>query len=845
MHSLRKKYSVDDSIHSWALFDRTFPSTSNSSPTMPRRVFDVGLDVDRIKKGMKLHADSKRTRNNRSNSTSNARPTSSLGSKEPAVNPELRRKTSSPPLRPEHPENTRSSSPSPQPATLPSLSSPTPGDSPPSSPPETPTMPSRHHSFDNQGKLPNTSAANPTGALPTPPDSSHDHDYDLKPPPPNHPPSNSLDTHTARLFSEAHLQTILSDSAFSVRFTTFLKRYQPHIIPVLNQYLEIQKAIKAIDFANAVAAESLKTSSESAKDEKPYIAATLDSVFDSRLQEIVGTLVQEALPAYVTHSFTKTVTETMVREITGTTIPAARDLVGGLAEVFCLSDPSLPDNPIVYASEEFYATTQYHRDFVIGRNCRFLQGSDTSSHAIGRIRQAVKDGKESYETVLNYKRDGTPFVNLVMVAPLYDDRGVVRYYIGAQVDISGLVEEGRGLESLERSLKESRNRDLEMSPKDRKDRALDGLRDLLTGNEKGMAHGVGQNDDRRANEYASRNRGRRDQKQRRRVIGNEDDDGESERERTNWVSKSLGPSGKLPGVYQNYLLLRPSPSLKITFLSAALRIPGLLQSAFLSHIGGSPRIRQGLLSAFENGEGISAKVTWLPKHQENGENGGKGSDEGGKTRYISCTPLLGSDDKVGVWMVVMVENESITGSLSSRNSRAERYKEVPPTPSEYEREDTYPAGKEQEGRTDMNRTTAVNGDRYSGDTYKSANQTYVPDNGRSQQREDLNRTLSSHTNTTTSKGPDPTYAEFLRNTQSPPPPSSRFSYPSSPPLPAHSPPPPTQMQERPPPRRGGGSKRFHRDLSVRKQETPSSWARGVEEEAGGGMLDGIGGAGRR
>ena len=43
-----------------------------------------------------------------------------------------------------------------------------------------------------------------------------------------------------------------------------------------------------------------------------------------------------------------------------------------------------------------------------------------------------------------------------------------------------------------------------------------------------------------------------------------------------------------------------------------------------------------------------------------------------KTRYISCTPLLGSDDQVGVWMVVMVENETVTGSLASRTAALNR-----------------------------------------------------------------------------------------------------------------------------------------------------------------------------
>lgn len=62
-------------------------------------------------------------------------------------------------------------------------------------------------------------------------------------------------------------------------------------------------------------------------------------------------------------------------------------------------------------------------------------------------------------------------------------------------------------------------------------------------------------------------------------------------------------------------------------------------------------------------------------------------DQGARTRYISCTPLLGSDDQVGVWMVVMVENELVTGSLASRQAALNRYNnEIPPTPSEYQRE---------------------------------------------------------------------------------------------------------------------------------------------------------------
>ncbi|KAI7042315.1 hypothetical protein KC352_g46504, partial [Hortaea werneckii] len=106
-----------------------------------------------------------------------------------------------------------------------------------------------------------------------------------------------------------------------------------------------------------------------------------------------------------------------------------RELIPSLAEVYCVTDPSLPDNPIVYASEEFYNTTQYGREYVIGRNCRFLQGPKSSNSTVRRLIDALTAGQEICETILNYRRDGSPFVNLLMLAPLYDNKGQVRYFL--------------------------------------------------------------------------------------------------------------------------------------------------------------------------------------------------------------------------------------------------------------------------------------------------------------------------------------------------------------------------------------------------------------------------------
>ncbi|KAL9604551.1 MAG: hypothetical protein Q9219_000516 [cf. Caloplaca sp. 3 TL-2023] len=676
---------------------------------MSRRVFDVGLDVGRIKNGLKLHSSDRRERNrrHRSVSTSDARPqTPTKDSKQLALTPQLKGKRSAASLHQPDQADRDYSLPT-EPVASPSSPPPAANDLP--QPPE--------HTLVTNGTQDLAAPVEPLH-----PPSDDEHNFDLKPPPPKKR-TRFLETYSEQIFSEAHLRTILRDSGFFLRFTAFLNRYKPHIAPVLIQYLETQKAINAIEYANALA-ETLKPIPGEPSTEMLCAAATVDSRFELRSRRAMETLVYEALPAYITQCFTKVVTEWMVREITGTTVPAMRELVGGLAEVFCLSDPSIRDNPIVYASEEFYRTTQYGRDYVIGRNCRFLQGPKTDRNTVARIREAIKTGQESFETILNYRRDGSPFMNLLMTAPLYDNKGAVKYFLGAQIDVSGLVEEGRGLDSFETCLAENRrNRESGHSlAKQKYMKALSAFGHFLSPEESTVFHGQGDTREGSINgiEYSGLRSirgapGRRDLDSRppRRVLGNEEDD-ELEKEKNAWAFNSLGPSGKLPGVYQNYLLLRPHPSLRIIFVSPALRIPGLLQSPFLSRIGGSAHVRSGLSEAFANGEDITAKVTWLPQgnpdddtssslasrpgSRTDSRSNNEGSNGGQRTRYISCTPLVGSDDKVGVWMVVMVENETVTGSLPSRNHAIARFgsyansptHQILPTPSEYDHEPREP-----------------------------------------------------------------------------------------------------------------------------------------------------------
>ena len=260
----------------------------------------------------------------------------------------------------------------------------------------------------------------------------------------------TLEDRSQSLFSREHLQIIFENPSWLRRFTAFLSTVRPQSIPMLIYYLDALKALKAIKYANAVA---------EALDPLPghdFTGVRTPTVENAALEEKAAKafeeLTNEDLPAYIVHVYVQIVTMSITKRITGTLAPHLRAASEGLAEVFCLTDPSKPDNPIVFASEEFHRTTQYGINYAIGRNCRFLQGPATSQHSVIRLARAVAAGKEQCEVFLNYRRDGSPFMNLLMTAPLCDSRGRIRYFIGAQVDVSGLVEEGTELESFQKLL---------------------------------------------------------------------------------------------------------------------------------------------------------------------------------------------------------------------------------------------------------------------------------------------------------------------------------------------------------------------------------------------------------
>jgi PAS domain S-box-containing protein len=100
-----------------------------------------------------------------------------------------------------------------------------------------------------------------------------------------------------------------------------------------------------------------------------------------------------------------------------------------------VSDPSKPDNPLVFVSRAFCALTGWEAEEIVGRNCRFLQGPDTKPADVARIRELIVAEDEGIVRLLNYTKDGRAFVNTFLLVPLKDASSKkTRLFLGCQCE---------------------------------------------------------------------------------------------------------------------------------------------------------------------------------------------------------------------------------------------------------------------------------------------------------------------------------------------------------------------------------------------------------------------------
>jgi PAS domain S-box-containing protein len=113
---------------------------------------------------------------------------------------------------------------------------------------------------------------------------------------------------------------------------------------------------------------------------------------------------------------------------------------------FVVCDVTLNDCPIIYVSDNFQNLTGYNRHEIVGKNCRFLQSPNgqveagskrefVANDAVFNLRNAIAERKEIQQSLINYRKGGKPFLNLLTMIPIPWDSSEIRYYIGFQIDL--------------------------------------------------------------------------------------------------------------------------------------------------------------------------------------------------------------------------------------------------------------------------------------------------------------------------------------------------------------------------------------------------------------------------
>ncbi len=108
-----------------------------------------------------------------------------------------------------------------------------------------------------------------------------------------------------------------------------------------------------------------------------------------------------------------------------------------------ITDPTQPDNPVIFCNPAYEKITGYKAEEVIGRNPRFLQGIGTDRLTVEKMRNALKKEEECNVTILNYRKDGTPFWNEIRIIPIRSKGGKLVNYLAIKRDITDRMDDER------------------------------------------------------------------------------------------------------------------------------------------------------------------------------------------------------------------------------------------------------------------------------------------------------------------------------------------------------------------------------------------------------------------
>lgn len=118
-----------------------------------------------------------------------------------------------------------------------------------------------------------------------------------------------------------------------------------------------------------------------------------------------------------------------------------------------IADATAPDQPLIYVNPAFERITGYTKKETLGRNCRFLQGAYRDQPGLQEIRAAIAEEREGRALLHNYRKDGRPFWNELVITPVHDGSGKLTHFIGISQDVSQRLEMVEALKTSETRLR--------------------------------------------------------------------------------------------------------------------------------------------------------------------------------------------------------------------------------------------------------------------------------------------------------------------------------------------------------------------------------------------------------
>lgn len=116
------------------------------------------------------------------------------------------------------------------------------------------------------------------------------------------------------------------------------------------------------------------------------------------------------------------------------------EAVHNLAEGVIITDADLdaPGPHILFVNEAVTRITGYEAEELMGNSPRMLQGPDTDSKTLHRLKESLARGDTFSAELINYRKGGMPYHVEVLISPVRNPQGQITHYVAAHRDITQL-----------------------------------------------------------------------------------------------------------------------------------------------------------------------------------------------------------------------------------------------------------------------------------------------------------------------------------------------------------------------------------------------------------------------